>query len=193
MAKRKKNGDPHPSTTGKSNPVANQTNWRDKLEATRIKFDDEQKIVYANALAGHGLKGRSAQTAGVCMQTVRKHLENDPDFAELVEEALETYRDKFVDHLTTLAYDGVLVKKYNKEGELIEERIDYPIRLIELEAKRVEPGYRDKQQIDINTGNTGVLLAPADKTPEQWVREALEENKTKQPPPGIEDKTKSDG
>ena len=183
----KKKTTPPPSSTGKVKDVkADQTNWRKQLQKSRIKFDDDQKDVYLKALAGHGLKGRAAKEAGVCPQTVGDHLANDPDFAAQYAAAVDEYRAKFVDHATSLAYDGIEVKKYNKDGDLIEERRDYPVRLIELELKRIEPGYRDKQTIDLNATGGGVLVAPADMTPEEWIKRQDEKNKTKQPPAGME-------
>jgi len=183
--KTKKNGEPHPTTTGKPNPIADQTNWRNKLQQSRLKFDDGQKKVYCEALAEHGLKGRAAETAGVCRQLVANHLENDPDFLDAVSEAVDRYRDKRVEKAMELAFDGIEVKKYNKDGDLIETRRDHPIRLIEMELKRVEPGYREKQTVDMNfTG--GVLVAPAEMTPEDWI--AAEQANNAKPPITINDK-----
>lgn len=176
------------STTGKGRAdkvKADQTNWRTKLQQSRIKFDDDQKETYLLKYAEHGLKGRAAKEAGVCLQTVNNHIDNDPDFAAAVEAAQAEYRDKVVDHSTDLALNGIEVKKYNKDGDLIEERRDYPIRLIELELKRVEPGYRDKQTIDLNHGG-GVMVAPPDMSPEDWIKQQEEKNASKTAPEGAE-------
>jgi len=183
--KLKKDGTPYETSTGRVRKVkADQTTWRTKIQQSRIKFDDVQKKIYLEHLARTGLKGRSALVAGVCARTVGTHLENDPDFAEAYEEANDAYRDKFVDHATTLAHDGIQVTKYDKDGNVIEERKDYPIRLIELELKRVEPTYRDKQQIDLNTNHAGVLVAPAEMTPEAWIAQQEALNDGKEPPEG---------
>jgi len=164
------------STTTKTNPQADQTNWRTKLQKGRIKFDDEQKKIFLAAFAENGLKGRSASAAGVTLQTVSNHQENDPDFAESYDEAVVAYRDKFVDHATNLAYNGIEVKKFNKDGDVIEKRTDYPIRLIELELKRVEPAYREKQTIDLNHTGGGVLVAPGEISVEQAIAEGEKAN-----------------
>lgn len=42
-------------------------------------------------------------------------------------------------------------------------------RMLELEAKRTNPEYRDKQTIDLNTTETGVLVVPAELTPEAYI------------------------
>ena len=133
-----------PSSTGDGRGLADQSTWRKKLQASRLKFDDPAKQVYLEQLAQHGRKGDAARAAGVSISTVHGHRDNDPEFAEAEAEAFNEYRDKFVAHAASLAYDGIEVRKYNKDGELIEERRDYPIRLIELHLKYLEPGYRER-------------------------------------------------
>ena len=175
------------SSTGKVRNVrADQKNWRRKLQTSKLKFDDDQKNVYLAEIGEHGMKGRAARKAGVATATVGRHRENDPEFAEREAEALDDYRDRIVSHHRNLLLEGEITRKYSKDGELIEEKHTYPIRLIELELKRVDPSYREKQQIDLNAQGGGVLVAPADKTPEQWIAEqqAANEGKTK---PGEDD------
>ena len=115
-------------------------------------------------------------------QTILNHLENDPDFAELYEQAIDEYRDKVVDHHTDLLFDGEITKKFDKDGHCIEEKHSYPIRLIELELKRVDASYRDKQTIDLNNVGAGVLVAPPELTPEQWIKQQEAANENKKPP-----------
>ena len=176
---RKKRKSPQASTTGKRNPKVVQDTWRTRLMTSRVKFDDDQKEIYLLALADHGRKGDAAKTAGVCPQTVLDHCRNDPNFEAAFNNALDAYRDKFVDHATNLALNGVEKRRYNKDGDLVEETKEYPIRLIELELKRVEPGYRDKQTIDMNHKG-GVLLAPAGVSPADWMKQQAEENSEKE-------------
>lgn len=171
------------SSTGRVvNVPADQTNWRQNLQRARIKFDDVQKDIYLTELAEHGLKGKAARSAGVCMQTVQDHREIDPDFQMSEHEALRKYRDKFVQHATNLAYNGIVTEKFDAQGKVVEKKIEYPIRLIELELKRVEPEYRDKQTIDLNTTGTGVLLAPAEQQPQDWIDEQIRLNELREKP-----------
>ncbi|WP_340151742.1 hypothetical protein [uncultured Sneathiella sp.] len=44
----------------------------------------------------------------------------------------------------------------------------------------------------INEG-AGVIVAPADISPEDWIKRELEENKTLKPPPGVYDDDEDDG
>lgn len=205
------------STWGKRNPRADQSGWRVKLKANQIKFDDDQKEVYLKELAEHGLRGRAAKVAGVTPQTVGNHIENDPEFAEGVEIAIETYRDHVADEVRRRGQDGWLEPVYNKDGRVYEPMLDrdgnvgymeqstgqctylapgekppaegewHPImvpayirkfsdRLLELEAKRVAPEYRERSTVDLNHGGNGVLVAPAGMTPEEWIKDQEQKN-----------------
>lgn len=167
-----------PSSTGKvRGVVANQTNWRQKMQTSRIKFDDDAKQVYLEQMRSHGLKGRSAEAVGVGQNTVISHIKNDPDFAEEVTRAIQTYADKIVTHHQNLVLNGVITLKYDKLGNVVEKKHDYPIRLIELELKKVDPAYRDHQILDVKQAG-GVLVAPAHMTPEEWIKKAEKDNET---------------
>jgi hypothetical protein len=161
--------------------VADQTNWRRNLIASRIKFDDPSKAIYLAAIAEHGRKGDAAKAAGVSLQTVNNHLENDPDFLAAFEAARISYRDKVVSHAANLALEGIPRKRLDKEGNTIEEWREYPVRLVELELKFVEPEYREKQVLDVNAAG-GVLVAPATVTPTEWAAAQAKANAEKRNP-----------
>ncbi|WP_340151987.1 hypothetical protein [uncultured Sneathiella sp.] len=50
--------------------------------------------------------------------------------------------------------------------------------------ERYRPGAIDE--------DVGVLLAPADMTPEEWAADQIEKNKTRKPPPGVYDDDERD-
>ncbi len=75
----KRKGTKGATTTGKKNPKADQTNWRVKLQQSRLKFDDDQKDLYCSELREHGRKNRAARACGVAAATARRHIDNDPD------------------------------------------------------------------------------------------------------------------
>ncbi len=175
-----------PSSVGRVHDVqANQATWRVKLQQSRVKFDDLQKEIYLNELADTGLKAKAAMAAGVAIQTVANHVKNDPEFAEQVGQAVDCFRDKVVEHHKNLLFEGEITRKYDKEGHLLEEKHSYPIRLIELELKRVDQEYRDKQTIDLNATAGGVLVAPPETTPERWIEQQEKANANKDVPDAI--------
>lgn len=190
--KRKQNGDRFPSSTGKRKPNVDQTNWRQQLQVNRIKFDDDMKNTYLHNLAECGRKGMTAAMTGVCRLTVNKHIENDPDFAESVDIVIELYNDSIGGEVKRRGCDGWLEPRFiqgvralepilnedgsemlNAEGKALFRLASvrrFSDRLLELEAKRVDPNYRDKQTIDLNTQGGGVLVAPAGMSAEEFIK-----------------------
>ncbi len=162
--------------TTKANPEVDQSTWRIKLRASMITFDDKAKEIYLDEFASHGRKKHAADAAGVSLHLVRSHLKNDPEFAKAHDEACESYRDQFVEHAVgNLATKGSPVMAATKDGTIYEVRRDYPIPIVILELRRVDPTYRDKQEIDITSGGS-VLVAPAHMTPTEWVADQNRKN-----------------
>lgn len=142
--------------------------WRTVIRMSRIKFDDKAKEVFLVEYAKWGRMGEAASAAGVSSQTVRKAMEDDEEFAEAMMMQEEEYRDKLIGHHQDLVFNGTLKKSYDRNGNLVSEERQYPIRLIELELKKHDKGYRDKQEVAV-THSGGVLVAPAEtKSIDDW-------------------------
>ena len=201
----RKNGQRRKSTTGRvKNAVANQSNWRRKLQTSRLKFDDPAKQVYLQHYRETGLKEHSALQAGVSYKTVQNHRENDPDFAEAEAEAFTAYSASIAGEVRRRGRDGWDEAVFNKGVRVIEPILNedgsqatnedgaplfrysnvrkFDSGLLILEAKRVIPEYREKQTIDLTT-NPGVLVAPADMSPEDWV-DTVTSDAADKPKPG---------
>ena len=168
---RRKDGQPAASTTGKKNPLVDMSNWREKLQKSRIKFDDEQKERYLKVLATTGRKGEAADSVGVSRDTVKRHIEIDPDFALAFEDALERYRDRVHD-IAQSTYDGRL-KKPILGGQFKDEVVAHETiihsNILAMELKRVDPSFKDRQEIDMNVKG-GVLVVPdAGETKEEYL------------------------
>jgi hypothetical protein len=177
MAKEKNGVDkPRRSTTGGSGPRnVDQTNWRKKLAAHRIKFDDDQKQVFLDHFRRHGRQHQAAEAAGVSPNCVRDHLENDPDFYEAYQSARDEYKDHIQEQVYRLAVEGVdkpIIGGEFKDEIVAYEKVFFP-NLLAMEAKRVNPEYRDKQE-HVHEHKGGVLVAPARQSPADWAKDALE-------------------
>lgn len=169
-----------PSSTGLvRNVPADMTNWREKVQLSRLKFDDIQKKIYLAALTETGLKGVACAEAGVSDNTVTKHMADDPDFAEAREMAITAYRDTISAIVHHLAVNGAKTRFLDAEGKMTSEKVEPCLRMIEMEAKRVNPEYRDKQTIDVNTNGGGVLIAPDDQTPDEWIKKQASKDSAK--------------
>jgi len=142
--------------------------WRTEIRMSRIKFDDKAKEVFLLEFAKWGRMGEAAAAAGVSPQTVRHHMEEDEEFAEAMLMQEQEYQEKLIGHHQNLLFNGTTKKSYDRNGNLVSEETIYPIRLIELELKKHDEGYRDKQEVKVNhTG--GVMVAPAEtKDVDDW-------------------------
>lgn len=135
--------------------------WRKKIVMSRVKFDDRAKGVFLEEYRKWGRMGESAAAAGVTAQTVRHHIDTDEEFAQAVYIAEEEYRDKLIGHHQNLVFNGQEKVYYDRNGNIMSRETVYPVRLIELELKKHDPGYRDKQELAV-THTGGVLIAPAE-------------------------------
>lgn len=128
---------------------------------SRIKFGDAEKGVFLETYRKWGRMGEAAAAAGVSTQCVRAHIEEDEDFAQALLMAEEEYREKLIGHHQDLVFNGTIKKSYDRNGNIVSEETVYPIRLIELELKKHDSGYREKQEVSVNHSG-GVLVAPAE-------------------------------
>lgn len=139
-----------------------------KLISNVIKFDWEAKEIVIRELADHGRLGAAARAAGVTTDTVRRHVKADAEFAVAVGEAIEVYKDKLIAHHQRLVFEGEEKRTYDREGNLISVEQKFPVRLIELELKKHDPGYREKQE-HVHEHRGGVMVAPKEvKDVDEW-------------------------
>ena len=156
------------TTTGNAFPEVDYRDWRvDAVRTSSMKFDDPAKAEYLQCLARYGLKVKAADLVGISMPTVIRHLKKDPDFAAAYDDALGRYRDRFIDHALTLCTEGMHDNHY-RDGELVRSTVKYPIPLIQMEMRRLDPTYRNNYQETSNSAG-GVLVVPSRTTPEEWI------------------------
>lgn len=158
------------SPLGTFAPIADQSDWRQKLKASRIKFDDPAKARYLAELERTGRRGLAARAAGVCNETVARHIKDvDPDFAESVTEAERRYADRICNKIEMEAVEGVLVTKSRivkaDNGEDFEEEVHREVKFETALRGRIlaklDPSYRENSTLNLNnTGGGGVLLIP---------------------------------
>lgn len=136
--------------------------WRTVVRFSRRKFDNDwAKQIFLETYQKWGRIGEAAAAAGVSTQTVRKACEDDEEFAEAVMMAEEAYHEKLIAHHQDLVFNGTEKVSYDRNGNVVSREQIFPIRLIELELKKHDKGYREKQEVDI-THKGGVLVAPAE-------------------------------
>lgn len=140
---------------------------RYKLMTDEYKLNDEVKAKFIEEYAKHGRHGTASRIAGVSMKTIKKHMEKDPEFGQSCAEALECYKDSLIAHHQNLVFNGTVKTTYGRDGTIVSEETIYPIRLIELELKKHDEGYRDKKELSVNVRG-GVLVAPSQVSMTEW-------------------------
>lgn len=147
-------------------------------------FDLDRQQRFCQAYSRHGRKKQAAEEAGVSLATVQRYLSADPVFKDMFAEAAETYRDHIAEEVYRRAVTGIdkpIIGGQFRDEIIGHEKV-YSDRLLELEAKRVDPSYRERGSgIDISVKEGGVLVIG---TPQQSLDDW--ENKFK-------DVTKEDG
>lgn len=132
------------------------------------KYDEEVRDRIAGEYAKHGRIGAASRAGNVTTSTVKRWLQERQDFAVAMAEANEAYRDKLIEHHQNLVFNGTVKETYDRQGRLVGKETIYPIRLIELELKKHDEGYRDKREVDMNVRG-GVMIAPAEtKSVDDW-------------------------
>lgn len=165
--------------------------WRRRFRKGNLPFTEGAKMMFLASLSAHGLRNRACIVAGISDGTFRRALEKDPEFAEAVADALEQYRDLVAQAVFERGVRGWQEPVYQKGARVMEPITDdngivqygpdgrllmmpasirkYDSALLQMEAKRVDPAYRDKH-IDINTGGGGVLVAPSgESSVDEWI------------------------
>lgn len=141
--------------------------WRTQI-ITGHKFTDREKEIFLNEYSKHGRKGAAARIAGVSTKTISDHVSKDPHFAMACLEAENNYRERLVEHVQNLVFEGTEKISYDRTGNIVSREQIYPIPLILAEMKKVDDGYRDKKEVTMNV-NGGVLVAPSNmESIEDW-------------------------
>ena len=165
---------PNDNLPGKHQKDLYMREWIDDQGVTRYelrsrerKMDATMKGEFLTHFAEHGRHGSASRQIGTTMDTVKKAIRDDPEFALMVMEALECYKDKLIAHHQNLVFNGTTKTGYDRNGNVVSEEQIYPIRLIELELKKHDDGYRDKREVAVNIRG-GVLVAPSEVSVEDW-------------------------
>ena len=123
------------------------------------KFTDKAQLKYLNALCETGRHVSAAMAAGCSASTAQRYRDANPSYDDDCTAAIEVYHAWIYNQIKLRIQDG-------------------SDRILELEAKRVDGSYRDKPLVDINLNAQvgGVIVAPAQKSPEQFMLELQARN-----------------
>lgn len=148
-----------------------------KGNGTSWAFTDERKDRALEAYAESGVIYLAAASSGVSCETIRQHLRTDELFAEAWEEAHRAYCAAVVAEVHRRGVEGTLEPVIGRVGKDTDDVITYvrrySDRLLEFEAKRHMPEYRDKQQVDMNVTGGVLVVHTGGGAPGQSIEEEL--------------------
>lgn len=133
----------------------------------KVHLTAKLKREYLEVLSRCGVKMRSAMAIGVCPQTIMNARKSDPKFEEAVQTAMELYRERIAFALQSRAVDGWDEPVFYR-GEEVGSIRKYSDKLMELEAKRQIPEYRDHVSVDANVKGGVLVVGPSAGNPADW-------------------------
>ena len=135
-----------------------------------VKFDADAKERFLEHYRETGALYKSAEYAGVTSTTVYDHRGTDDAFAQAMDEAKGMYRDAVSTEVRRRAIEGWEEAVYQR-GEKVGTIRKYSDRMLELEAKRHEPEYRDKQQVDVNHTGGVLVVGSTSQSDAEWAKQ----------------------
>ena len=122
-----------------------------------------------NHIVNYGVLAHACLSQGVSYRTLELLQKDYPAFAALKVEAQGLYRDKVSRAIHNRAITGWLEPQFHK-GQFCGYIRKFSDRLLELQAKRYEPEYRDKSAVDLNvTGGVLAINPNAVEDKEEWL------------------------
>lgn len=121
-----------------------------------VTLTPERMLVFLEHVAKTGRRYEAALVAGVSYETVRRHRKANDFFAEAWETAVAIHRDGIDREIARRGIEGVDEPVWQK-GEFMGYVRKYSDSLLLAHAKKHDPAYRDKAQVDHNVSG-GVLV-----------------------------------
>lgn len=146
-------------------------NWKDTWKVNRrkaYKFDDLAKGRFLHVLGQTDRFGHAAAAAGISEGRAYEVIREDEEFAEAVSDARNQHRDKVMREVQRRAIEGVVepIIGGKDKNEVVGYKRIFSDSLLTMEARRANPDYREKKEVDLNHGG-GVVAFPATMTPEE--------------------------
>lgn len=140
----------------------------------KVTVETLTRFLEAYMECGH--KGKAALAAGLSYSSILKAEREDPEFADEVVQAHELFTSRLTDAAFKAAVEGWKVPKYDAKGQLVGHEWKFSERILELLLKRHDPGFRDKQELDVkHSGGVVVVQAPA-MSMDEWKKQVHNQN-----------------
>lgn len=123
------------------------------------KFTRKRKLAYLRLLLQHGRPKLAASGVGVSRKTIQAARDKDPLFAEMADEAEETYHERAAATLEHYALHGTADIRWDRDGNIQSYRRVFNNQLQAMVLKRADERYVDRQKQEIEVKG-GALMVP---------------------------------
>jgi len=139
----------------KPGPAPKQPKKRKPAKRTNKQqpWTQERMERYCEEFRKHGRPGVAARAVWASKRNVVRKRETCQKFDEMVSDAWEDFMEQTIAHVQEFAWKGKQ-EPIIHQGEVVGVRTVYFTKMMELEAKRVVPGYRDSSKVEISGGLT---------------------------------------
>jgi len=122
----------------------------------RVSWTPSVCAAVLNHVVNYGVYAHACLSQGVSYRTFLELVKQYPGFEALKKEAMDLYRDKVRRAVHNRAITGWLEPQFH-QGQFCGYVRKFSDRMLELQAKRVDPEYRDKSAVELNVPG-GVLV-----------------------------------
>lgn len=137
----------------------------------RIAFTEEVLSHILNHIVNYGIIADACISRGVSYRQFGDLCKAFPELSTLKDEAKDLYRDKVSRCVHNRAIDGWLEPVFYK-GDCVGYVRKFSDRMLELQAKRYVPEYRDRSAVDVNVAGGVLVVNSGDiKDKELWLEE----------------------
>jgi hypothetical protein len=132
------------------------------LKAAHEPLNKREKMLFLMKLEQYGSRQIAARHAELTLRRIEREIEMDPVFAHAIEDALESFKGRTAATIVAQAIAGDVEYKYDRDGNIVGERIVRETRLREVVLKGVAPEYRDlRPETNIVLGGAVMVPLPA--------------------------------
>lgn len=138
-------------------------------------FTPTKFAMILNEICNTGVMGLACVACGISTSHFRRLRTDNEEIQALVDEAMSIYHDRLRWTIHNRAVDGWEEPVFYR-GEEVGSVHKFSERLLEMQARRHMPEYRDRAQMDVNVaGGVLVVHAPV-MSREEWLKQHAEQN-----------------
>jgi len=147
----------------------------DRGNHPNLKFTPRVLTHILNEIASCGVYYKACAAAGVSLAQFNRLREVHPEIKALVEEAKLYYQDLISHTVHNRAIEGWDEPVFY-QGRMIGTQRKFSDRLLELQAKRHCPEYRDKSEIDVKVAHGVLIIREPEMSQEEWLAQEMKRN-----------------